>query len=61
MLQGKVKAAVRWATERSNGAVLSPGDAVNSFSTTVLDILQQKHPDPSPPSPTSLLRSDQLP
>jgi len=39
----------------------SPGDIFNSSSTTVLNTLQQKHPAPSPPSPSSLLRFDHLP
>ena len=39
---------------------MSPGDVVNFTSTTELDILQQKHPAPIPPSPSLLLRSDHL-
>ena len=40
MLRGKVKAAVRWATERSHGIVLSRDDVVDgSGGETVLEIL----------------------
>ena len=47
MLRGKVKAAVRWATERSRGVVLSPDDvAEGSSGVTIMDILRQKHPSP---------------
>ena len=43
MLQGKVHAAVCWATERATGAVLSPSTVVNVDATegplTVMDVL----------------------
>ena len=45
MLRGKVKSAVRWATERTRGIVLSPSDMVDG-STTVMDA---RHPAPCPP------------
>ena len=60
MLRGKVKSAVRWATERTKGIVLAPSDMVNG-STTVMDALRQKHPPPCPPNSSSLLRYDSLP
>ena len=42
ILRGKVKAAVRWATERSHGIVLSPDDVVDgSGGATVLGILRK--------------------
>ena len=47
--------------EIKRGVVFSPGDFLNSSSTTVLNALQQKHPAPSPPSPSSLLIFDHLP
>jgi len=62
MLLGKVKAAVRWATDRMRGVVLSPLDLINgSDATTVMDVLRQKHPAPCPPTPSSLLKCDPLP
>ena len=45
MLQGKVKAAVRWATECTRGELLMPSDVVDDGSgTTVLNVLRQKQP-----------------
>ena len=61
ILQGKVKAAVRWATERSCGTVLLPTVVQGSDSATVMEILREKHPDPYPPFPASLVHPDQLP
>jgi len=43
MLQGKVKAAVRWATQRTREELLMPDDIVDGLGITVLDILCQKH------------------
>ena len=60
MLCGRVRAAVHWATERTKVIVLSPSDTVEG-STTVIDVLHQKHPVPRPPGSASLLRSDLLP
>ena len=61
MLHGKVKAAIRWATERTRGVVLSPSDLLDdSSTTTVMDILRQKHPPPSSDF-VSLLKCDPLP
>ena len=62
MLRGKVKAAVRWATERSRGVVLSPDNVVDgSEGATVLEILRQKHPAAQPPISDCLVHHDQLP
>ena len=62
MLHGKVKAAICWATERNRGSyVLSPSDLLDeSFTTTVMDILCQKHPAPSYDF-LSLLKCEPLP
>ena len=65
MLRGKVHAAVCWATERATGAVLSPSTVVNVDATevqlTVMDVLCQKHPEPSTLVPAALLPCDALP
>jgi len=65
MLQGKVRAAVRWATERATGNVLLPSTVVNpdvaGCQLTVMDVLRQKHPAPSTPALTALLPCDSLP
>ena len=62
MLQGKVKAAVRWATERTRGELLMLSDVVDDGSgTTVMDVLCQKHPRAQPPGASSLVPCDDLP
>ena len=68
MLEGNVRAAVRWVTERAGGGLLQPTDSVEYnhpqlgvISKTVLDVLHLKHPDPGIP-PASILPSfDNLP
>ena len=67
MLLGKIRAAMRWLTNRSKGSVLSPNDQVpsttNSTTTSisVLEALKQKHPQPHPPHSFSLLQPSSLP
>jgi len=48
MLEGNVRAAVHWLTERSGGGVLKPSDLATICGTfmTVLEALSLKHPDP---------------
>ena len=60
MLQGKLKAAVQFATERSKGSVLHPSDIIND-SITVMDALRAKHPNPSAPCTSALLNCENLP
>ena len=63
MLQGKVRTAVRWATERAKGGFLMPSAAVadSQDGTTVLNILRQKHPGAHHPNASTLLPCDALP
>jgi len=61
MLQWKVKAAVRWATERTRGELLMPADTVDGSGITVLDVLCQKHPSAQPPKASSLVTCAALP
>ena len=61
MLQGKVRAATRWLTERSKGSVLLPTDTVSSGSLSVVDALKLKHPSPHPPHSSTLLRPSVVP
>ena len=51
MLEGNVRAAVRWLTECSGGGVLKPSDSttIGGTSMTVLEALNLKHPDPCTP------------
>ena len=68
MLEGNVRAAVRWVTERAGGGLLMFSDSVDyshpqlgTLSGTVLDVLRSKHPEPCSP-PISILPSmDDLP
>ena len=68
MLQGKIRAALRWITDRSNCGLLAPADEVelragdNSIvKKTVSEVLASKHPEPRPPHSLSLLTADELP
>ena len=45
VLQGKLRAAVRYITEREMGGVLLPDYRDEKTGDTVLDVLQSKHPD----------------
>jgi len=61
ILQGKVKAVVRWATEHTRGELLMPNDTVNCSGITVLDVLRQKHPSAQPPKASFLVPCATLP
>ena len=66
MLQGIVRVAVHWATERARGNVLLPTDSVaelheDNISVTVMDILHQKHPAAQTPKASALVMCDTLP
>ena len=63
MLEGNVRAAVRWLTERSGGGVLKPCDSttIGGTSMTVLEALNLKHPDPCTPPDWVLPSMDKLP
>ena len=63
MLQGNVRAAVRWITERAGGGVLKSSDSttVNHTVMSVVDALQLKHPEPQIPPESVLPCCDGLP
>ena len=63
MLEGNVRAAVRWLTERSGGGVLKPSDSttIGRSSMTVFDALSLKHPDPCVPPDWAIPSMDNLP
>ena len=54
MLQGNIRAAVRWITERSGGGLLYPTESV-------VEALKSKHPDSHIPSDYSIPCCDNLP
>ena len=64
MLQGKIRAAVRWLTERSKGSVLNPNDKVIvsvECTNESVSVVEAKHPNSHPPHSSTLLISDNLP
>ena len=62
MLEGNVRAAVCWLTERSGRGVLRPCDSttVGETSMTVLEGLDLKHPDPRTPPDWALPSMENL-
>ena len=68
MLQGKVKAAVRWLSDNTKGKVLRPDDKIpvkltdgSTAHSSVADVLRIKHPDSQVPPHSALLSCDSLP
>ncbi len=63
MLQGKIKAAVRFVTERGGGGVLHPSAQAEKRppGVTVLDVLREKHPPQQTPCEEAFLPCDSLP
>ena len=59
MIEGKVRSAVRWITERERGGLLKATDITTITNSqgqkvemTVLEVLQRKHPEPAQPGPS---------
>eukprot|EP00957_Ditylum_brightwellii_P110884 8457338-Ditylum_brightwellii.AAC.1 len=52
VLAGKLRAAVRQATNRGGGGVLFPDDPCTKTGRPVLEVLKEKHPDTRVPDPT---------
>ena len=53
---------MRWITERmDSGGVLHPSKSVNDSAQTVLDVLQEKHPNPSLSGTDAFMACDTLP
>ena len=63
MLQGNIRAAVRWITERAGGGVLRASDTthVNQTVMSVMDALKLKHPESQIPPESALPCCDSLP
>ena len=45
VIEEKLRAAVRWATNRSGGGILAPSDINTKTGKPVIDVLRAKHPD----------------
>ena len=60
ILQGKMEAAVCWATERARGIVLLPCDQAGGYTdgSTVFDELSLEHPDSCITASASFLHCD---
>ncbi|CEM26448.1 unnamed protein product [Vitrella brassicaformis CCMP3155] len=63
MLEGKVRAAVRFVTERGGGGVLHPSAQAEKRppGVTLLDVLREKHPPQQQPCEEAFLPCDSLP
>ena len=62
MLKGQLRSAVRWVTERMHtGGVLHPSDVVENGSKSVLEVLENKHPEPSGTGADAFMPCDTLP
>ncbi|KAF6201996.1 hypothetical protein GE061_004392 [Apolygus lucorum] len=60
VLQGKLRDATRWITDRSGGGALRPEDVLGD-GTTVLDVMKSKHPAQFRPQEDTFIASDTLP
>ena len=45
VIEGKLRAGVRWLTSRDGGGVLNPEDADTKSGRPVIDVLREKHSD----------------
>jgi hypothetical protein len=61
VLQGKLRAAVRWITEREMGGILQPDERDAKTGDTVLEVLESKHPDAKIPDASDFQAYDSLP
>ncbi len=61
VLQGKLRTAVRWLTEREKGGVLLPGDTDEKTGENIFDVLKSKHPAATDPDPSEMEDYEILP
>ena len=62
VMQGKIKAAIRYVSEQAAGGVLSINDLLpGSSGMTVGDVLREKHPEGRDADPAALLQGPVLP
>ena len=55
MMEGRVRAALKLVSNNSNTGLLSLDEIVDTSRKTVMDVLEEKHPDPKPAYPEALL------
>jgi hypothetical protein len=61
VLQGKLRTAVRWVTDREKGGVLFPDDLDKKTGDRVIDALKAKHPDARVPDASELEDYEEVP
>ena len=62
MLQGQVRSAIRFTTDRvSGGGVFSLDSPSNIPGMSIFDVLKQKHPEPGNFEPSTFMLCDTLP
>ena len=61
MLQGQVRSAVRWLTDRAPGQILTPTSVVDPSGKTVCDVLKEKHPEPRCVNEKAFIKCEELP
>ena len=54
VLQGKLRTAVRWITDRETGGVLQPAERYTNTGERVMEVLHTKHLEALPPTVASL-------
>eukprot|EP00978_Attheya_sp_CCMP212_P030440 scaffold111966_cov57-Attheya_sp.AAC.1 len=61
VLQGKLRQAVRWITQRHKGGILYPNDIDIKTGKPVIDVLRSKHPEGRVPDVVDLPHYDETP
>jgi len=61
VLQGKVRQAIRFLTQRDKGGVLQGNDIDSKTGKRVKDVLLSKHPDARIPEPRAFEPYDKIP
>ena len=63
MLEGKIREATRFITEREeSGGIMSPGDdAGKPKGRTVMEVLLSKHPEQANPDEEAFIECEELP
>jgi hypothetical protein len=61
VLQGKLRQAVRWITQRHKGGILYPDDIDIKTGKPVIDVLQSKHPEARVPDAEDLQHYNETP